>query len=339
MPLIITEQANEIIDPVGAIAAMVIPILEATVKSARGSHLESLKCGEAGVTLDHLSFVFREGDGHVGICFEYAVHEGIATRNRFIYPIALEKFCNLRGDVESILFGAEKRGFAGLLESANDLLTDDARVLTGSPGPPLLLKKRLENIQRAFRDPVAQKALPPSIGGIHKADLFLGTRENNRWVAATVKLNPYDVSRHPGLRVAIHPQGRGYDLCREEDGLIRIPLPYDFAFMEYFREAVDVVRALLRSRPDQVIDSAARYVARKLHPLRQRPVREVVNYLREGFADQRLLKSPHLVCPQKVTFDRDIIRRFLPGLFPKPAIDKFDASDSPRSIGPVPLAA
>jgi hypothetical protein len=156
-------------------------------------------------------------------------------------------------------------------------------------------------------------------------------------IAATVKLNPRDVSRHQGLRVAIHPQGGGYDRPCEEDGLIRIPLPYDFSFMEYFREAIDVVRALLKSSPDLVIDSAARHVVRKLQPLRQRPVREIISYLRETDADRRLLKTPIIVPTQRVIIGLDTIRRFLPGLFPEPAVDQIDASDSSRSIGPVPL--
>ena len=266
------------------------------------------------VRLADLSFLFSEGDGDVGICFEYAVHSCIASRNRFIYPIvseALEKFCDIRGGVESILFGPEKQGFSEVLESAKGLLTDDARVLTGSRGTPLL-KKRLESIQSAFRDPDARSSLPSSIAGVWKADLFLGSRQSNRWVAATVKLNPWDVSWHPGLRVAIHPIRNGDEL-RDDAGLVRIPLPYDFGFMHFFYQAFVIVRSLVRSgdrlpSPTEVIEPPARYIAEMQHRVRQRPIEEVVNHLRV-LADEQLLAKPHIIVPKwKLIVNPNILR-------------------------------
>jgi hypothetical protein len=54
-------------------------------------------------------------------------------------------------------------------------------------------------------------------------------------------------------------------------------------------------------------------------------------------ADGRLLAKPRIVVPKwKLIVDPDIIRRFLPEQWLKP-VDQADESDSPRSIGPVPL--
>jgi hypothetical protein len=199
----------------------------------------------------------------------------------------------------------------------------------------------LPDIRSAHGNPDVRSNLPSAIAGIWKADLFLGTRESNRWVAATVKSNPRDVTWHPGLRVAIHPATKGYEELCDEDGLIRIPLPYDFGFMHYFHEAFAIVRSLLKSHdrppsPHQVIDPAARYIAEKVHRFRKRPVREILEILRE-LADEGLLAKPRIVVPnRKVIVDLDFITRFLPKHWVQPA-DQVDASDSPRSIGPLPL--
>jgi hypothetical protein len=102
------------------------------------------------------------------------VHHGVTSRNRFAYPIiseALEKFCGLRGGVESILFGPEKRGFSELLDSAEGLLTEDARVLTGSKGAPLL-KKNLPSIVSAFRDSETRSTLRRPSQGFGKPIFF-----------------------------------------------------------------------------------------------------------------------------------------------------------------------
>jgi hypothetical protein len=62
-----------------------------------------------------------------------------------------------------------------------------------------------------------------------------------------------------------------------------------------------------------------------------------VNDLREAFADKRLLRKPHIAPAQKVLITNlDVIRRWMPSIFPG-SVDQVDASDSPKTISPVPL--
>ena len=90
------------------------------------------------------------------------------------------------------------------------------------------------------------KALPASINGLWKADLIIGRRDADRWVAASVKINVAQLEAAQGIRSGIVPSSlRHGDAIREERGLIVCPIPHDGAFMQKFYEAWRIVRAFL----------------------------------------------------------------------------------------------
>jgi len=138
------------------------------------------------------SFRTREGAGDAGICFEYAVHHAIDTKNLLIYDLAsevLENFCSIRSGVESLLFGPAKDGVIPVIETVNDALTDASVVFVGNRGRPPRLKKYIPKRVNAFRRSEERNNLPRSIQGIQKADLFLGNPGPDQWVGTTVKIS------------------------------------------------------------------------------------------------------------------------------------------------------
>jgi hypothetical protein len=97
----------------------------------------------------------RAGDGDCGICFEYSVHEAINRGDaRVLERIAdAAKLCKLNGDApKSILFGFEKTGTQQLIDTAGNVLTDDSRLLYGTRGQPIKLRRHIDAIAAAFRN-------------------------------------------------------------------------------------------------------------------------------------------------------------------------------------------
>lgn len=140
MRLLKTVQTEELADPVRAKFAMVVPILEATLFSMNRKRAERLG-GYEKMTLWDVAREGREGSGDAGICFEWAVHDAIASQHPLIHPLAsevLQDFCGIGGGSSSILFGPEKDGVIPILESVDESLTEDSRVYVGNRGlkPP-----------------------------------------------------------------------------------------------------------------------------------------------------------------------------------------------------------
>jgi hypothetical protein len=127
-------QESPVVDEVSAVTAIVRPILAGILYSLKGQVVK-----EAG-GYDHVKLLMlprlrRPGDGDIGICFEYAVHEAITQRNPLISERIQDAMtqCNIPGNaVASILFGAEKNGAVNLIQTASELLTDDSRLLYGT---------------------------------------------------------------------------------------------------------------------------------------------------------------------------------------------------------------
>jgi hypothetical protein len=81
--------------------------------------------------------------------------------------------CNVPGvDIKSIFFGLEKSGSLQLIDTAKGILTDESRLRYGTKGLPAKLSKHLEKIAGAFKNRKTRPALPYSIRGLWKADLF-----------------------------------------------------------------------------------------------------------------------------------------------------------------------
>ena len=95
----------------------------------------------------------------------------------------------------------EKTGAIQLIDTAYNILNDNSRVLAGIQGQPAKLRRRLNLLAAAFRRPATRLALPWSIGGLWKADLFVGSTDSQQWVGTSVKINPAQLEGAAGLRI------------------------------------------------------------------------------------------------------------------------------------------
>jgi hypothetical protein len=283
-------QLHPVADEVSAITAVVRPILVGTLYGLKREVAEQLG-GYANVKLSLLGRIRRQGDGDCGICYEYAVHDALIRHEPVIterVTDALTGQCNVRGSSPaSILFGAEKTGSQQLIDTAKELLTDDSSLLSGARGRPVKLRRHIDAIAAAFRRPNARLALPQSIGGVWKADLFLGYSDTDRWVGTSVKINAQHLEGARGLRIGIVPSREGAsDLIYLDNqrNLVVCPLPHDGSFMEVFYKAWGVVQQFLAADsqlPSEVSlpRPAERQVARYLADRRDFSVLQVVDAL------------------------------------------------------------
>lgn len=239
-----------------------------------------------------LARLYKPGDGDCGLCFEYAVHDAMNRRDPLVLERvsdALKSHCKVPGqDASSILFGAEKTGALKLIDTVQDRLTDDSSVLAGRAGRPVKLKRYINMLAAAFRKPTARRALPYSISGLWKANLFLGHTDRDRWVGTIVKINPSQLEPAQGLRIGIVPsrQGRSDRISKDEHrNLVVCPLPHDGAFMEVFYQGWGIVQQFIDASaqvPKEVAlpRPAERQVAMYLTDRRDFPVLEVLEALK-----------------------------------------------------------
>jgi hypothetical protein len=280
------RQLNPIADEVLALTAVVRPILTGVLYALKQDVVKAVG-GYEKVTLQLLGRLYRGGDGDCGICFEYAVHEAMRRGDhRVLQRIAdAAKLCNVPGkDPKSILFGLEKTGSQQLIDTAEEILNEDSRLLYGTRGQPAKLLKHLNTIAGAFRNRKTRPALPYSIRGLWKADLFVGFPDTDRWVATTVKINPSQLEGAAGLRIGIVPtkQGRSDKVRKDESkNLIICPLHHDEDFMQVFYEGWRIVQAFIAADAQVPREVALprpvdREVARILAERREYPVLEVI---------------------------------------------------------------
>lgn len=267
--------------------------------------------GYDNVKLKMLPRLRREGDGDVGICFEYAVHDALRRQHPHITERiydALTRYCRVPdSQIESILFAAEKSGSLQLIDTAAGILTDDSRILTGAQAQPPKLRQYLHDLARAFRSTTARDLLPSSIRGLWKADLFVGCRDTDRWVGTTVKINPSMLEGAPGLRLGIVPSVQGrFDGIRidEARNLVVCPVPYDASFMEAFYVSWGIVQQFLSAdanvpREVYLPTPLQRQVASDLATRREFNVVDVIEGLRP-------LAQPHLLNNQARDVNVDI---------------------------------
>jgi len=294
-------QQNAVADEVSALLAVVRPILIGLLYGLKGEVVREAG-GSDNVKLLMLARLRRPGDGDCGICFEYAVHDAVRARNPMVLERiddALTRLCNVAGDdVASILFAVEKTGSEQLIDTARDLVTDESRIRSGTRGQPAKLQKHIEGIAQAFRRPSARQALPYSISGLWKADLFIGHTDTDRWVGTTVKVNPSQLEGARGLRLGIVPAtdtATDAPYLDERRNLVVCPLLYDGNFMQVFFAGWRIVQAFLTAdakMPEAVaLDRPPeREVARVLAERRNYPVVDVVEAL-GAFAQPELLKT------------------------------------------------
>jgi hypothetical protein len=291
MQLRLQFQENAVADEVAAVTAVVRPILEGTLYGLKAEVVAQVG-GYGNCTLKMLSRLYRPGDGDCGMCFEYAVHNALNRREPAVLERihdAAHRFCNVPGDEpSSILFGLEKAGALNLIDTVKERLTEDSRLLAGIRAQPAKLRRHIDSIAAAFRRSAARAALPWSIGGLWKADLFVGYTSSDRWVGTTVKINADQLEGARGLRIGIVPiRGGRSDVVRrdEQKNLIVCPLPHDGSFMEVFYQGWGVVQQFIAADarvPGEVAlpRQADRQVARYLAERRDFAVLDVIDALR-----------------------------------------------------------
>ena len=299
-------QRNPVSDEVSAMTAVVRPILRGILSSLRGDVVAEAG-GHERLRLFMLARLRRPGDGDVGICFEYAVHDALSTGQAAVLERVHDalRMCNVPGiEVASILFGAEKSGTKTLIATARQLLTKDSVILYGKQGRPAKLRNYIDSLAAAFRKPDVRETLPHSISGLWKADLFAGCRDTDKWIGTTLKTNRVHLEGAKGLRVGIVPafQGSSDTIYRDTTkNLVVCPLPYDGSFMQTFYEAWEVVVAFLsadaRLPPENFLPRpASRQVARYLESRREYTVLEVIEGL-GPLAQPELLETRDTAAP------------------------------------------
>jgi hypothetical protein len=295
------RQQNPVAGEVLALTAIVRPILTGTLYALKKEVVAEVG-GYDRVKLLMLPRLYKAGDGDCGICFEYAVHDAISRHDARVLERIEDaaKLCNLTGQAspKSLLFGLEKTGTQQLIDTASDVLTDESRLLYGTRGQPVKLKRHLGKLAGAFRNRQTRPALPYSIRGLWKADLFVGYTDSERWVATTVKITPTQLEGAAGLRIGIVPIKSGTsDRVRRDESknLIICPLHHDGDFMQTFYEGWRIVQALIvsdASMPKEVLlpHPDHREVARILVERRDYPVVEVVEAIK-SFGQPELLAT------------------------------------------------
>lgn len=280
------RQLNPVSDEVLALTAVVRPILTGVLYALKQDVVAEVR-GYDNVKLKMIPRLYRAGDGDCGICFEYAVHEAMNAGHAGVLERIDDamKLCNLPGkDPKSILFGLEKSGTLQLIDTAGSILTDESRLRYGTKGQPAKLRRHLETIAGAFRNRKTRPALPFSIRGLWKADLFVGFSDIDRWVATSVKINPAQLQGAAGLRIGIVPNKQGMsDKVRKDDtkNLIICPLNHDHDFMQTFYEGWRIVQAFIEADakvPKEVSlpSPVHREVTRILAERREFPVVDVI---------------------------------------------------------------
>jgi hypothetical protein len=281
--------------------AVTRPIINGVVHSIGGEYLDAYEGDRSVVPLKMLGRLRKEGDGDIGIAFEYAIHEAVQSGNAIVVERVTEalKSCNIRrGDPASILFAIEKQGSKQLISTDLGLITDNSRALSGRQGQPVKLKKHLNQLSAAFRRPTTRPNLPQSINGLWKADLFLGSPEPDHWVGTSVKIKRSRLEAAAGLRIAIVPSEPGHSDAIHRDeakSLVVCPMPHDASFMEIFYEGWRLVQSLCASdfkmpAAAAVPSSLLREVARVYVERRDFPVGEVLEHT-GPFAQPHLLET------------------------------------------------
>lgn len=289
MKLLIETQQNHVGSEVLARIAIIRPILMALLTGIKQEVLTELG-GMENMKLFMLPRAYREGCGDVGFCFEWAVHDAIRRQDPLVMERILDasKLCKLRGTAfQSILFGVEKSGKTRIIDTANQLLTDDSRILTGAQAQPPKLKAYMNRLAAAFHRPDTRAALPSSIKGLWKADLFFGSTDADRWLGTTLKINAKHLEGAKGLRVGIVPatQGSSDKVYKDEaKNLIVCPIPYDGSFMELFYTGWRIVQQFIAAdakvpHPVALPAPADRQVAKELEMRREFPILEVIKAL------------------------------------------------------------
>jgi len=294
------RQKNPVADEVGALVAVTGPVIAGVLQSVPVEVTNTF--GERDrLPLKMLGRLREEGDGDCGIAFEYAIHDAVLSRDASIaerIADALDKCQILRGDPTSILFATEKSGAQQLISTEPSLITDSSPMLLGEGGRLVGLREHLSAIGAAFRLPGALLNLAQSIRGLWKTDLFLGSAELDRWVAASVDtgLSQLNAAKSPHIAIIPSIKGRSDAVRRDEQkNLVICPVPRDGSFVQIFYAGWRIVQALCAGDfkmpgDGDIPNPLHREVARIYVERREFPIVDVVEAIRK-FAQPELLTT------------------------------------------------
>jgi hypothetical protein len=320
------RQKSPVAEDVSALIAVTRPVIAGLLHSVADEQLEP-HGGSKRIKLMHLGRVRKTNDGDLGVAFEYAIHEAVLQGEATVTERVTDalRHCKISGDPASILFAIEKDGAKQLVDTQRSLITAESRVLSGRRGQPVKLQRHMNQLAAAFRRKGTSLALPQSIRGLWKADLFLGAPEREHWVGTTIKIRPGRLEAAAGLRIAIVPAGtQKTDLVRvdEQKQLVVCPIPHDYSFMQTFHEGMRIVQVLcardFKTPMEAELPSPQhREVARAYVERRQYPVQEVLDAM-------KLFAQPQLLQASLEELSSD-------------TFDSVAAASTTTMVGPVPL--
>lgn len=237
-----------------ATAAMVVPVLRALRDNVSAESVDNMICSREDMTLTQLAMGLREHDGLPGICLEHAIHHGVAQRMQPMYGYVCAALHNMFGwdwPIESVMYGIEKRDHDGFLARCDELFGVDPTLITVcNKGTPLT-----KELFTRCRKPTEWNKLPDDLSGLHKTDLFFGSREQRLWTTVSIKSRGGDVENRPGIALAIYPYDKKDekavgDFLMHTMGMVtaHLPIPLYDSFIFHFYSAYNVVCTLLRKR-------------------------------------------------------------------------------------------
>lgn len=244
-------EQNAPIDEYGrALYAVSRSVLRALIDSISDEDLTDLNTPLSDVRMRQLAKVARlERDkGMRGDGFEWAVHEAIlGLEPSVINPVshALRRASKYIKDAEptSLLFGQERAKYLGFLDAVVDEAGTDSVLLPQGSGKPFRFGPW---VSVAAQGHTAEHLLNERIKKIWKTDLFLSTKDDPRYFAATIKSNYAQLEGGQGLRIGIVPEsthskntsGIRYS---QEHGLWVVTLADPNGFMGLFNDAYHAV--------------------------------------------------------------------------------------------------
>jgi hypothetical protein len=322
------RQNNPVADEFSALVAVTRPILAGLLHSVAAEQLEP-HGGPTGIKLKALGRVRKANDGDLGVAFEYAIHDAVVSGEPVVTERVVDalKLCRInQGDPASILFAIEKEGAKQLVDTKRELITPESRVLSGKRGQPVKLQRYMNQIAAAFRRKGTNLALPQSIRGLWKADLFLGSPEREHWVGTTIKIAPRRLEAAAGLRIAIVPAGSQRSdsvVLDDQKQLVVCPIPHDYSFMQTFHEGMRIMQVLCANdfnaaKPPELPNPQHREVARAYAERRDFTVLEVLDAM-------GLFAQPHLLQASEEQL-------------PSNSFDSLTNATTNTMIGPIPRA-
>jgi hypothetical protein len=139
-------QQNPVGDEVAALVAVVRPILAGLLFGLKDDIAAEVG-GKENVKLKLLPRMRRPGDGDLGICFEYAVHNAMLRHEGDVLDRidhTLSRLCGVSGaDLGSILFAVEKSGSQQLINTNANLITLQSVLMSGVRGQPVKLGRHI----------------------------------------------------------------------------------------------------------------------------------------------------------------------------------------------------